>query len=175
MGATAIDTFADMEAIVRERQRGLWVYARALGCDEQEAEDAVQEAFIGLARVLRAGANIESHGPYLRRSVHNAALKILQADADEKPMDEGVVESLMDRYGPDDGQALWGTLEECLDALDARDRLALRLRYGDSLGRIAIAQHLGIGRDGVSKILLRAKSRVRRCIEAKHFQRGEES
>ncbi len=65
------------------------------------------------------------------------------------------------------------TLRTALDALPARDRLLLTLRYLEGLDYRAIAKALGLSPDSVGQLLHRAKERLAlRLPQLRHLVEG---
>ena len=67
--------------------------------------------------------------------------------------------------GPDGGGAYVEALRECTAELAGRGRVAIELRYAESLSREAIGRRMGISADGVKSLLRRAREALRACVE----------
>ena len=81
-------------------------------------------------------------------------------------MDMSAAEDLWaEHQAEDSGSGYLEALRSCFSGLDTKVRETLNLRYGSSLGRDAIADQLDLSESGVHSILVRARRRLRSCIE----------
>ncbi len=153
--------------LIQTHQAGVWRYLRYLGCDEAQADDLTQEAFL---RVWRS--SYEDRGPkraaaYLRRVARNALIdaarkaRVRPAFRDLDAVEPAWTESL----GSDDGDGFRAALRRCLERLAERARLALALFYRDEQSRTEIARTLEMTPDGVKTLMRRARETLRDCIE----------
>lgn len=134
--------------------------------DRRDAEEAVQDAFVALARHAPAirgdGRSVRA---WLVRTVRNACIDRLRArgrrreqpvaEVPEQPDDD----SLVDLDGPDPA------LEAALRALTERQRTALLLRHVAGMSGGEIAEVIGGGRDAVYALVARAERSVRRHLD----------
>ncbi len=149
---------------------------RPLCCDDAEAEDVTQEAF---ARALEA---LDSYAPRTnarfiswllmiamnvarknhrrrRRTVNTEPQELVDAaDRDNHTGDDPVGGAL-------DERALQRALAAALDALDAREREIVTLRYGGELDAKEISGITGLEHAHVRKIAQRARDALRVEIE----------
>jgi RNA polymerase sigma-70 factor (ECF subfamily) len=80
--------------------------------------------------------------------------------------DDAALEAAWQRLAGDDGgESRLAALRACVAGLPARERDALALRFGQDVGREAIARRLGMSTEGVKAMLRRVKARLRVCVE----------
>jgi RNA polymerase sigma-70 factor, ECF subfamily len=149
---------------------------------EQQAEDAVQDAFVKVWN--RAGsyhaeqAAHEGHAlAWLTSIVRNRALDMLRArsrniedvcsgaaaddeDEDEGPAAEGAADAL-DLYAKA-AQALH--VDGCMGLLDASQRQCLALTYFQGLSNTEVAAHLGAPLGSVKAWIRRGLGRLKDCL-----------
>ena len=110
--------------LVRTHERRAYAVARAIVVNHEDAEDAVQEAFLHAYRALHRFLPDQAFGAWLHRIVANAALDITRRrkvrDADELP--ETVASPFRD---PAESSELRQRLKDALDSLPARQRAVI--------------------------------------------------
>jgi RNA polymerase sigma-70 factor (ECF subfamily) len=169
MKAAMVDRQAEMAAMVRSHQAGVWRYLRYLGCCSMEADDLTQDTFLAVFRDGFEDRCPKQTTAYLRTIARNKLLavrrsqkKVLEVDreAAEAVWVEAVGEGGMDDYVV--------ALEDCLETgVTPRVRRALDLLYRDRLSREEIAEQLEMAVEGVKTLLRRARSTLRECVERK--------
>jgi len=168
MTAATTDRRAEMAALVRTHQAGVWRYLRFLGCDAAEADDLVQETFLA---VLRDGFEVRSPAEtasYLRTVARNRLLADRRKDRNRPALvDLEAAETVWAQVAGDDGLGDYlAALGECLDrAATPRVRRALTLQYADRASRERIAAELDMAVEGVKTLLRRARAALRECVE----------
>ncbi|HUT13782.1 MAG TPA: RNA polymerase sigma factor [Thermoguttaceae bacterium] len=170
MTAATADRQAELAAVVRAHQAGVWRYLRFLGCDPTEADDLVQETFL---EVLRKG--FEDRSPaqtaaYLRTVARNRLLMARRkASRAPRAVDLEAAEAVWAEVAGEDGLGDYlVALGDCLEvAVNPRMRRALELQYRDRAGRAEIAAELELEVEGVKTLLRRARSALRDCVERK--------
>jgi RNA polymerase sigma-70 factor (ECF subfamily) len=125
--------------LVRRHQRRAYVVARSIVVNHEDAEDAVQEAFLHAFKAIDRFLPDQAFGAWLHRIVANAALDVTRRrkvrDADELP--ETVASPFRD---PAESSELRTRLKDALETLPARqlgDRAPRRRRiqtFGDRGG-----------------------------------------
>ncbi|MCA8940087.1 MAG: sigma-70 family RNA polymerase sigma factor, partial [Planctomycetes bacterium] len=65
----------------------------------------------------------------------------------------------------DEGEEILWALRACMGKLAPRAQQALKMRYGQELGRERIAEELDLSQDGVKSLLQRSRAWLRECIE----------
>jgi RNA polymerase sigma-70 factor (ECF subfamily) len=165
--APPITQSADIEALVHEHQGALRGYLTYLGCPRNLVDDQVQETFLTFLSAEFEHRGTHATASYLRTIARHLFLKGLRRKRLEPPsMDMSAAEELWAEHQVEDsGAGYLEALRSCFSGLDAKVRETLNLRYGSSLGRGAIADQLDLSESGVHSILVRARRRLRSCIE----------
>lgn len=155
----------DLVAAVLAQQTKIWWFLRSLGCDPSTADDLTQETCLATLR-SESVPEIEDLFGYMRRVARNRFIDQLRRQGRVLPWSSEEVEELWARHHVgDDDEELRQALHACLAALDARTRFCVEQRYGAGEGREFLARELGLGALGITKLLQRAKRRLRLCIE----------
>lgn len=146
--------------LVRTHQRRAYAVARAIVVNHEDAEDAVQEAFLHAYRALDRFLPDQAFGAWLHRIVANAALDITRRrkvrDADELP--ETVASPFRD---PAEGSELRRRLTEALGALPERQRSVIVLHDVEGFKHSEIGEMLGIPEGTARSDLHYARSQLR--------------
>lgn len=170
---------AVLTAVVRETLPGLLRAARAAGLDPAAAEDAAQEAllvFVHRAEDFDGRASVAAwlHGILVRKVQEQR--RVVRRELEQDPIDE-VMES---RFRADgrwsrppagpDGEVLLGELrariDDCLEGVPERQRLAFTLREVEGFGTEEICKILEVTANNLGVLLFRARNRLRECLEA---------
>jgi len=177
------DDAAFAELVRREGGRMLAVTRRILRSDE-DAQDALQDAFLVAFRHLPEFAGDARLSTWLHRIAINAALMRLRS---RKRRREDAIEPLLPRFDSDghfsdpgpawrpDGEALLDRKETaslvraCIDRLPESHRSVLVLRDIEGLDTAEAAAALGLGIDAVKMRLHRARQALRSLLEP-HFR-----
>ncbi len=135
--------------------------------DAEVAADVTQEAFLRLLREAQADRYPAKPSAWLYRTAMNLAvsrsrrvavarrLAPMLARGDEAPMPEGIV---LDRER-------WRAVREALSRLSSTERSAL-VMAGQGMSGVEIAAHLGKSQGATRSLMFRARSRLRRLLEA---------
>jgi RNA polymerase sigma-70 factor, ECF subfamily len=140
--------------------------------DEPLAEDLVQETFIKLFQRMRFFDEARPFGPYLMRSVINAALNAVKKSEHEIPLDAGTdaFERLMNRAVSVENQVESAELQEELLAaiakLPARQRAAIVQRYYLEMSENEMAQTLEAPVGTIKWLLNNARARLQVLLGA---------
>ncbi|MEM8710943.1 MAG: sigma-70 family RNA polymerase sigma factor [Planctomycetota bacterium] len=158
-----------IEALVREHQGPVRSFLRYLGCPKSTVDDLVQETFLTLLDSTFEVRDQRSTARYLRSIARFRYLKSLRRLDREPPALnlEAAENAWCDLREEDAGRPYMDALMKCLDGLRGRAREALDLRYGGGLGRTAIATRMALSESGVHSILVRARRRLRECVEGR--------
>lgn len=155
-----IDRFVD------RHQTALWRFLRVLGCRGQQAEALALDA---LVLALQRGVNDRDEGAaaaFLRQTAKFLWLREQRSDRRRAARHAEAAERLWQRdLGADAGDGWLDALDQCLEGLPERSRLALQRTYRDGLGRAELGGELGIGEHGVRTLLQRLRAGLRECIE----------
>lgn len=164
-----------VEDLVRRHQASVRSFLVFLGCPHSLLDDLVQDVFLSLLC-----ARFEDRGPrataaFLRRVAHHLFLRTIRRESRNVPLrDPQAAEAAWVEFeGDDGGQSYLAALRECLERLSGRAREVLRLRYERSVRRAAIAQQLELSESGVKSILVRARRRLKACIETRRKENLE--
>ena len=147
----------DWEALVSQNENRLYRAALSLLGDPQEAEDAVQDAFLRCwekAPEFESGAHAKA---WLLRVTVNGCKSRLRAPWRRRTA------PLLDTY-PADGPEERETLE-AVQALPAADRAVVHLYYYEGYKTAEIAAMTGLREGTVRSRLSRARSRLRELLK----------
>ncbi len=146
--------------LVRTHQRRAYAVARAIVVNHEDAEDAVQEAFLHAYKALDRFLPDQAFGAWLHRIVANAALDITRRrkvrDADELP--ETVASPFRD---PAEGDELRQRLKDALAELPERQRSVIVLHDVEGFKHSEIGEMLGIPEGTARSDLHYARSQLR--------------
>ena len=145
----------DWEALVTQNETRLYRTALAiLGC-QQEAEDAVQDAF--LRYLEKAPADLENPSAWLARVLVNGCKSRLRLAWRRV----GPLPETLPAPGPEEREEL-----EELFSLPPEDRAVIHLHYYEGYSTGEIAQMLGQRPGTVRSRLSRAREKLRKLLEA---------
>lgn len=138
--------------------------------DEQSAEDIVQETFIRVFEHIRRFDESRPFGPYLLRSVVNAALDMAQKAAKWEAVDGGLesVEDLLEHAMTVESQTEFNALKRdilnTLDQLSSRQRATIVMRYYLEMSEKEMAERLNAVPGTVKWLLNAARERLRSLL-----------
>ena len=165
--------------LVRGQTAHLLAVARRILRDEEEAQDAVQDAFLAAFRHLPRFHGEARLSTWLHRIAVNAALMRLRSRRRRR---EDPIDPLLPRFEPDghhrdpvpgwraDPEAALGSRETadlvraCIDRLPESYRVALVLRDVEGLDNAQAAGALGLGVDAFKMRLHRARQALRTLL-----------
>ena len=146
--------------LVARHQRRAYAVARAIVLNHEDAEDAVQEAFLHAYRALDRFRPDQAFGAWLHRIVANAALDLTRRrkvrEADELP--ETVASPFRD---PAEAGNLKERLREALAELPPRQRAVIVLHDIEGFKHAEIGTMLGIPEGTARSDLHYARARLR--------------
>ena len=149
--------------LVRTHERRAYAVARAIVVNHEDAEDAVQEAFLHAYRALHRFLPDQAFGAWLHRIVANAALDITRRrkvrDADELP--ETLASPFRD---PAEGSELRQRLQDALATLPVRQRSVIVLHDVEGFRHAEIGKMLGIPEGTARSDLHYARSHLRTVL-----------
>ena len=165
-GSAALDGEA-VEALVVTHQGAVRGFLRYLGCPRAHVDALVQETFLTFLSARFEERDDRATARYLRSIARHLFLKSLRRlDRDPPSVDLDAAETVWSEFQEDAGGAPYlDALRRCLTGVTGRTKDALELRYAGNLGRAAIAQRLQLSESGVHSILVRARRRLRECVE----------
>ena len=135
--------------------------------DEQAAQDVSQAGFIRVFEHIRRFDESRPFGPYLLRSVVNAALDLAQESSKLAGLDGGLeaVEELLQHGIAVEDQVEFNLLKRDIQAalgqLSARQRAAIVMRYYLEMSEKEMAEHLQTAPGTVKWLLNAARERLR--------------
>jgi RNA polymerase sigma-70 factor (ECF subfamily) len=160
---------AAFSELVRRHQRRAYAVARAIVINHEDAEDAVQEAFLHAYRAIDRFLPDQAFGAWLHRIVANAALDATRRrkvrDADELP--ETVASPFRD---PAEKGELRARLTEALNSLPARQRAVIVLHDVEGYKHAEIGKMLDIPEGTARSDLHYARSQLRQLLGAMRQQ-----
>ena len=171
---------ATLAATIKEHARPLYRMARALGFDDNEAEDLVQDVFLVFLQKLDRFEGRSQLRTWLFGILHNKMRerrRALQRDEVVETMEPGF-EAWFDSTGhwvsaPVDIERLFASreigrdLEECLGGLGLQQREVFLLREVAELESKDICNNLQITPTHFGVLLHRARFRLRECMKEK--------
>ena len=145
----------DWEALVWKNENRLYRTALAILGNPQEAEDAVQDAFVTFLE--KAPEELEHPDAWLMRVLVNGCKSRLRLAWRRR---ETALPDTLPTPGPEEGEEL-----EELFSLPPEDRVAIHLFYYEGYSTQEIAQMTGQRPGTVRSRLTRARSRLKRLLE----------
>jgi RNA polymerase sigma-70 factor (ECF subfamily) len=172
----------DIEAVYRSHRRGLYLLALAIVRRSDLAEDAVHEAFVGLARAAGRGVTPATDWvSYAYGAVRNTARDLVRRGPWRRALSslEEAEATLFEAPDADPGRALEEAQEqrlamEAVDQLPADQREVVVMRLMGDLSFQQIAQALGSPLATVASRYRRALERVRERLESRAAATGRE-
>lgn len=151
-----------VEALYARRGQVLWGYARRLGLTDGEASDAVQEAVLRLLAYLGSGRRIEDPEAWIFTVLHRLCMDEHRSSRRLRELEARVrvLRGAANAPDPDVRIAVWAEV----DALPARQRAVLYLRYRADLTFEQIGAVLGISPAGARAQASRALATVRKRL-----------
>lgn len=168
-----------LEILVARYQRKAVQTAYLITHDEQLAEDVAQETFVRLYQHIGQYDETRPFGPYLLRSVANAALNAIEKTARWVQYGAGTdvqrVAALLCEAGSVEDQAeaarLKGEVARALAALPPRQRAAIIQRYYLGMNEREMAETLSAAPGTIKWLLSAARDRLRSLL---HHERSAE-
>lgn len=161
---------AAYEALVRAYETQAFRAAYLITCDEQEAADAAQEAFVRAYRALKSFRVNEPFRPWLMRIVTNQALNRIQAMKRREKMTERYAQALLESNPLPNAQRSLETREQndklmrAVTRLKQEEQVLITLRYFLELPEAEVAQTLHIPQGTVKSRLHRTLAKLREII-----------
>ncbi|MDB4914815.1 MAG: polymerase sigma factor, sigma-70 family [Gemmatimonadetes bacterium] len=145
--------------------RSVRIALRILG-NREDAEEAVQDAFLRAFRALDGYEDRERFSAWLTRILVNQCRTMLaraqKREAVFSDLDLNAAESLVERDGD---EASWPDLGRALAQLSPDQREAVVLRYSDDLTYDEMARITGVGESALKMRVQRAFGRLRALLE----------
>ncbi len=154
-------------------QRTVAAFVRTLVTDFHEAEEVLQRVAVTLVRKYD---QYDPGRPFVPWALGFAKIEALMHLREKRTgrlvFDDALVERIAESYtrAEPEPSAVARFLDECVEELDGRARRAIELRYAGNLKTAQIAAEMQIS-DGAARMLLsRARTLLRKCIEARAAQ-----
>jgi RNA polymerase sigma-70 factor (ECF subfamily) len=165
---------AGLEMLVRRHYFKAVRAAYLILCDEAQAEDVVQNCFASLQGKIHQFDSARPFGPWFHRSVVNASLNAVKAQARFSALEENddealpVLQALVDRQtDPQEmveekelQSAVWTALQQ----LNPRQRAAIVLRYYLELNETEMVERMRSPASSIKWWLRSARERLRRLL-----------
>lgn len=153
--------------LVRRHQHSVRGFLLFLGCPGDLVDDLVQDVFLSVLSSSFEQRSDAATAAFLRVVARNLYVKAMRRERRRLRVDDwdGLEAAWTEFEGGDFGEGYLTALRECLGGLPERARQVIGLRYGEDLGRVHIAGRLGMSESGVKSVLVRARRRLRECIE----------
>lgn len=154
-------------------------FAYRLGADSDGAQDAVQEAWIGIAKSLQRLQDVRAFRSWIFRAVRWKVLeRVRQQHLPIEPLDENTHSEFLlhDDAAPTDADSSEpiNRMEQAMARLPAIDRQALHLFYLQEMRISEIAIALELPEGTVKSRLHRARQTLKAVLEAEHDVAHEE-
>jgi RNA polymerase sigma-70 factor, ECF subfamily len=149
-----------------------WI--RAMGCDENLAEDVYQDVSVLVVQKCGEIVDVQHFGPWMRNAARLKALEALRARKkiglllDDRTLD--LIESEWQSLSPTGPGDLLRWLRECVDQLSPYVHQLIELRFIDGLSGSALAEKMGRERNTVYVALTRAYKTLADCIRRHQAQ-----
>lgn len=165
---------AFMEKLYLDHYRLMRAAARKVLLTVEDVDDVVNEALVRLIDKIPLLKALECYTlrAYVVSAVRNTAINwIVRRDRRARHAfltDDETLSSLPSEDGAPDASILQRedaeSVKQAILRLSERDRLALTMKYFDDLSDAEIARVLGVGRNSVRPMLMRARRRMREAI-----------
>lgn len=151
-------------ALVRLHQRRAYAVARAITIEHEDAEDAVQDAFLHAYRALARFDAAYPFGAWMARIVANAALDLVRRRR-VRVTDEIPASAALPFVDPAESAELKSRLRSALATLPARQRAVLVLHDVEGYRHAEIGAMLGIPDGTARSDLHHARAMMRRALD----------
>jgi RNA polymerase sigma-70 factor (ECF subfamily) len=151
-------------ALVRLHQRRAYAVARAITVEHEDAEDAVQDAFLHAYRALGRFDAAYPFGAWLARIVANAALDLVRRRR-VRATEEIPAGAALPFRDPAEGAELKARLKAALAELPARQRAVLVLHDVEGYRHAEIGNMLGMPEGTARSDLHHARTMMRRALD----------
>lgn len=155
---------AAFAALVRLHQRRAYAVARAITIGHEDAEDAVQEAFLHAYRALARFDSTYPFGAWLARIVANAALDLVRRRR-VRATEEIPASAALPFRDPAESAELKSRLSGALAELPARQRAVLVLHDVEGYRHAEIGAMLGMPEGTARSDLHHARAMMRRALD----------
>ena len=151
-------------------QRTVAAFVRSLITDFHQSEEVLQRVAVILVRKYE---QYDPGRPFVAWAIGCAKIEALtflrERGTDRLLFDNALVDQIAESYEQTEQNKspVSRFLDECVEELDGRSRRAIQLRYTNNLRSVNIAREMQIS-DGAARMLLsRARTLLRKCVEAR--------
>jgi RNA polymerase sigma-70 factor, ECF subfamily len=154
-------------------QRTVAAFVRTLVTDFHQSEEVLQRVAVTLVRKYE---QYDRNRPFVAWAIGIAKLEALaflrQRGKDRLIFDDGLVAVIAESHerAAENFATAPQFLDQCVEELDGRARRAIQLRYAGNLRTAQIAREMEISDGAVRMLLSRARSLLRKCLEARTAQ-----
>lgn len=158
------------EVLMRRHNQRLYRSARAIVCDDHEAEDVMQEAYVNAYSHLAQFDGRAKFSTWLTKIAVYEALARARRRGRDEPLDDTSLETLMPTSTSPDperlafGRELGALIESAVDKLGDGYRDVFMLRQVEGLSTAETADALGLSEDVVKTRFSRARSALQRDL-----------
>jgi len=145
--------------------RRLYWFALSMVCSASDAEDVLQNVFLGLVRSIKSGSDVQNMRAYLYRAVRNEAWRLKRMRSFESGVDIDMLPLLVD--------AEQGRVDEALDVSQALAKLPLEqrevvvLKLFHDMTFDEIARMAGVSLNTAASRYRYGVDKMRRSVEAR--------
>lgn len=174
-----------LAAVIQAHARRLYKMSRALGFDDHEAEDLVQDTFTVFLQTLDRFEGRSQVPTWLIGILYRKARERRREHVREQKFDpiDAVFESRFDLTGawqkpPEDLERLFaskeirGMISQCLNEVPFQQREVFLLREVEGLKTKEICKILDLSATHFGVLMHRARNRLRECLVAKGIKRN---
>lgn len=141
--------------------------------DFRDRDDVLQNVAVAVVESFHA---YDSTSPFIPWAIgiarRQVGLYLRRRGRDQLVFDDDAVACLAVAFHEEaqDRSAAFDFLQDCLGALDGRDKKLIGLRYRDDMKPAAIASQTDMTPNSVAKALQRVRDQLRKCIERKSLE-----
>lgn len=166
---------AAFEAIVQRYERQIYSFTYRMMGDADDAYDLTQDCFVRAYKNLGNTSHDLNVSAWLHRIASNACLDVLRRRQRIRwlPWDPVKHDNMLEAHGTDDPERsavvreTSSSVQEILNRMSARNRLALVLREYEGLSCEEIGDVMGLSRSAVKSVLFRGREEFRKLyVEA---------
>ena len=156
-----------VEELVRRHQGTVRGYLLFQGCPRHLVDDLVQDVFLAFLSARFEVRGDSATAAFLRKVARHIFLKAMERERRAPQlMNERAAEiAWVEFEGEDGGNSYVHAMRDCVKKLRGRAAEVVALRYREGLRRSAIGERLGVSESGIKALLIRARARLRECVE----------
>lgn len=163
----------NIEEIYTQYARDVRRYAEGLCRDEQQAEDIVSDVFLGVARRLQEGAQIQDMKSYLYHSARHAKINQLRSQDYRRYVPMGDLDDVLPGdFSVERQLVVRETVRECLAALTRKQRAVIEMQFVHGFDNAYTAEQLGMSEGNVKTTRHHAIQALQRMFCRKNITPG---